>query len=83
MQVSAGTPEPTDLSQAQAGDLVFIPGSDGTPTDPRHVGMVAGTVTDAAGVHLYLIQAPHTGANVELTETTAWSGRIVDVRHIG
>jgi beta-mannanase len=83
VQVSAGTPGPTDLSQAQAGDLVFIPGSDGTPTDPRHVGMVAGTVTDAAGVHLYLIQAPHTGANVELTETTAWSGRIVDVRRIG
>ncbi len=82
-QVHAGAPEPLDLSSAQAGDLVFIPGSDGTPTDPRHVGMVAGTTTDAAGTHLWLVEAPHTGANVELIDVTRWAGRISAVRHIG
>ena len=81
-QVNQGTSEPIDLSQAQAGDLVFIPGSDGTPSDPRHVGMVAGWVADATGRHLYLIEAPHTGANVELTEASAWTNLVVDVRHI-
>jgi len=30
-QTTIGTPEPTDLSQAVGGDLVMIPGSDGTP----------------------------------------------------
>ena len=83
-QAQVGTPEPTDLSQAQAGDLVFIPGSDGTATDPRHVGMVAGYTTDAASTrHLFLVQAPHTGADVELTESSVWAGRVVDVRHVG
>jgi cell wall-associated NlpC family hydrolase len=82
-QVHAGTAEPADLSAAQAGDLVFIPGADGTPTDPRHVGMVAGTTTDAAGTHLWLVEAPHTGANVELIDVTRWAGRIAAVRHIG
>ena len=82
-QVNQGTAEPTDLSQAQGGDLVFIPGSDGTMANPRHVGMVAGTTTDASGTHLWLVEAPHTGANVQLVEATAWAGRIADVRHIG
>ena len=81
-QVNDGTPEPVDLTQAQAGDLVFIPGSDGTPSDPRHVGMVAGTVTDATGTHLYLLEAPQTGENVELIDATRWAGIVSDVRHI-
>src|SRR4029077_6457934 len=29
-------------SQVQPGDLVFFAGSDGTPTDPGHVGLVIG-----------------------------------------
>jgi peptidoglycan DL-endopeptidase CwlO len=29
-------------SQAQPGDLVFFVGSDGTPTQPGHVGLVIG-----------------------------------------
>jgi peptidoglycan DL-endopeptidase CwlO len=28
--------------QAEPGDLVFFAGSDGTPTDPGHVGLVIG-----------------------------------------
>jgi cell wall-associated NlpC family hydrolase len=81
-QFKEGTPEPTDLSQAVGGDLVFIPGSDGTPQQPGHVGMVAGYVDAKDGRHLYLIQAPMTGVPVELTEATEWHGQITDVRHI-
>jgi cell wall-associated NlpC family hydrolase len=81
-QTGYGTPEPTDLSQAVAGDLVMIPGSDGTPSVPGHVGMVAGYVDSPKGRHLYIVNAPETGLPVELTEATEWSGQIVDVRHI-
>ena len=81
-QFKEGTPEPTDLSQGVGGDLVFIPGSDGTVQQPGHVGMVAGYVNEKDGRHLYLIQAPMTGVPVELTEATEWRGQITDVRHI-
>jgi cell wall-associated NlpC family hydrolase len=81
-QTSAGIPEPTDLSRAVSGDLVMIPGSDGTAANPGHVGMVAGYVDQHDGRHLYVIQAPMTGIPVELTQATEWSGQIVAVRHI-
>jgi cell wall-associated NlpC family hydrolase len=81
-QTGYGTPEPTDLSDAVAGDLVMIPGSDGTAQAPGHVGMVAGYVDTPKGHHLYIVNAPETGVPVELTEATEWSGQIVDVRHI-
>lgn len=81
-QTSNGTAEPTNLSQAVGGDLVMIPGSDGTAANPGHVGMVAGYVDKNDGRHLYLIQAPMTGVPVELTEATEWSGQITNVRHI-
>jgi cell wall-associated NlpC family hydrolase len=82
-QATMGTPEPTNLTQAVGGDLVLIPGSDGTPQAPGHVGMVAGYVDAKDGRHLYIIQAPETGVPVELTEATEWNGQIVSVRHIG
>jgi cell wall-associated NlpC family hydrolase len=82
-QTRYGVPGPTDLSQAVAGDLVMIPGSDGTAAAPGHVGMVAGYVDAPDGRHLYLVQAPMTGVPVELTEATRWSGQVVAVRHIG
>jgi cell wall-associated NlpC family hydrolase len=81
-QVTAGTPEPTDLSQAVGGDLVFIPGADGTPAVPGHVGMIIGYTQDAAGRHLYLVQAPQSGDVVKITDAARWGGRITDVRHI-
>lgn len=81
-QAQAGTPEPIDLSQAVGGDLVLIPGSDGTPQAPGHIGMVVGYQTRKDGHHLWLIQAPMTGMNVELTEATEWRGQITSVRHI-
>ncbi|MCU1613195.1 MAG: exported protein of unknown function [Frankiales bacterium] len=82
-QTASGVPSPTNLSQAVAGDLVMIPGADGTAARPGHVGLVAGYVYASDGRHLYLIQAPMTGIPVELTEATRWQGQIVAVRHIG
>jgi cell wall-associated NlpC family hydrolase len=82
-QTSSGTAEPTNLSQAVGGDLVMIPGSDGTAANPGHVGMVAGYVDKPDGRHLYIVQAPVTGVPVELTEATEWSGQITNVRRIG
>lgn len=58
----------------------MIPGSDGTPTAPGHVGMIIGR----AHRHLYLIQAPGwQNLPIETTDTSEWIGHIVDVRHIG
>ena len=82
-QTRSGVPGPTNLSQAVAGDLVMIPGADGTAAAPGHVGMVAGYVDAPDGRHLYLVQAPMTGVPVELTEATRWNGQIVAVRQIG
>lgn len=79
-QAQAGTPEPADLSAAVTGDLVFIPGSDGTAAAPGHVGMIGGKTPDN---HLWLIQAPMTGIPIEFTDTSEWAGQITAVRHIG
>ena len=82
-QTGSGVPSPSNLSQAVAGDLVMIPGADGTAARPGHVGLVAGYVDAPDGRHLYLVQAPMTGIPVELTEATRWQAQIVAVRHIG
>jgi cell wall-associated NlpC family hydrolase len=85
-QLTWGSPEPVDLSQAQAGDLVFIPGADGSIAQPGHVGIVIGYVP-TPGVRtrdLYLAQAPgYANLPVELTEATNWLGHIAAVRHLG
>lgn len=81
-QASSGSAEPTNLTQAVSGDLVLIPGSDGTAQAPGHVGIVAGYVDRKDGRHLFIAQAPETGVPVELTEATEWSGQIVAVRHL-
>ncbi|MHA3700734.1 C40 family peptidase [Jatrophihabitans sp. YIM 134969] len=81
-QTAAGTAGLTDLSQAVGGDLVMIPGADGTAANPGHVGMIAGYADEPDGRHLFIVQAPMSGIPVELTEATEWSGQISDVRHI-
>lgn len=81
-QVNAGAASPPDLSQAVAGDLVFIPGADGTPTAPRHMGMVAGFLQEPDGRHILIVQAPHTGVLVQLIDARRWAGVIVAVRHL-
>jgi cell wall-associated NlpC family hydrolase len=82
-QAAMGTPEPANLTEAVGGDLVLIPGSDGTPQAPGHVGLVAGYVDARDGRHLVFIQAAMTGVPVELTDAAEWNGQIVAVRHIG
>jgi len=82
-QARQGTPEPVDLSAAAGGDLVLIPGADGTAAAPGHVGMIAGTSPGPRGrTETWIVQAPMTGIPVELTDTTAWAGQVVDVRHL-
>ena len=72
-QVSAGTPVPS-VSDLRPGDLIFIPGSDGSVAAPGHVGMYVGD-----GM---LIQAPTTGQVVDLVPVASWQGQIVALRHI-
>ena len=72
-QVNVGTPV-YNTSQLQPGDLLFIPGSDGTPQAPGHVGMYIGDNL--------LIQAPQTGDVVKLSPLSQWSSSIVAVRRI-
>ena len=76
-QANAGSP--VSQPNARSGDLVLIPGSDGTPSNPGHVGMVAGV--DATG-KVWLVEAPRTGLNVRLTPISAWAGQIVTIRRI-
>ena len=76
-EANAGTP--VTETDARSGDLVLIPGSDGTAANPGHVGMVAGV--DATGL-VWLVEAPRTGLNVRLTAITAWAGQIVTIRRI-
>ena len=56
-QAAAGVPV-AGLADAQAGDLVFFPGSDGTAAAPGHVGIYIGNGE--------MIDAPHTGAQVRI-----------------
>lgn len=48
----------------QPGDLVFIPGADGSMSNPGHVAMYIGR--DGAG-RQWLVQAPHSGDHVKTT----------------
>ncbi len=54
---------PVPPHQLRAGDLVFFTGSDGTRKAPGHVGIYIGDG--------YLIDAPHTGAFVEIDSLDA------------
>lgn len=71
-QVHAGVSVP-DFDDLRAGDLVFIPGSDGTVASPRHVGIYVG---EGLVVH-----APRTGEDVRLARVAAW-GSISAVRRV-
>lgn len=73
-QVLVGTPV-YDLGQLQPGDLLFIAGSDGTPTDPGHVGMYIGS-----GL---VIEAPETGEPIMITPLAGyWQQNTVAIRRI-
>jgi cell wall-associated NlpC family hydrolase len=61
--------EPHVASGAERpGDLVFFAGSDGTATDPGHVGIV---VAPSQGI---MIVAPHTGTDVQYQSYRSYPG---------
>ncbi|MBN9739464.1 NlpC/P60 family protein [Pseudonocardia sp. P1] len=71
-QKNAGTPaSPTSVAP---GDLVFIPGSLGSPDNPRHVGMYVG---DGLVVNAY-----DSSTGVVLQPLSDWADEITHVRHI-
>jgi cell wall-associated NlpC family hydrolase len=72
-QSHAGTPI-YDPAQLLPGDLLFIPGSDGTASSPGHVGLYIGQ-----GL---LVQSPHTGDYVKVTQLSNWIPTLVDMRRI-
>ena len=72
-QFDAG--RPTDSAHMVPGDLVLIPGSDGTLTDPQHVGLYIG-----AGL---VVEAPQTGDVVKVVSYQSFiSGGLSGLRHI-
>lgn len=74
-QYAAGVPVPAP-SLLRPGDLVFIPGSDGSlvPPNPQHVGLYLGQ-----GL---VIEAPQTGDVVKVVPLAGF-GPIIGLRHYG
>jgi cell wall-associated NlpC family hydrolase len=72
-QARAGKPV-ADPALLQPGDLILIPGSEGTMTSPRHVGMYLGQ-----GL---IIHAPATGDVVKITQLSSWINQIAASRRI-
>ncbi|ALE77030.1 hypothetical protein FRP1_30510 (plasmid) [Pseudonocardia sp. EC080625-04] len=71
-QKNAGTPaSPANIAP---GDLVFIPGSLGSPDNPRHVGMYVGQ-----GL---VVNAYDSSTGVVLQPLSDWAAEITHVRHI-
>jgi cell wall-associated NlpC family hydrolase len=56
------------------GDLLFLVGSDGSPSSPGHVGMYIGD-----GL---VVQAPQTGQDVQLTPLSEWASIVVAMRRV-
>ena len=63
------------VAALQPGDLIFIPGTGGTPTEPGHVGMYVGGGN--------LIDAPDVGKPVQLAPVSSWAGKISGIRRPG
>jgi cell wall-associated NlpC family hydrolase len=72
-QQHVGTPV-ANLADIRPGDLIFLPGSDGTMDDPGHVGLYIGQ-----GL---LVQAPHTGDVVKLSHVAGWQNQIATIRRV-
>lgn len=70
-QQSAGVAVPA-VTALKPGNLIFIPGSDGTRSSPRHVGLYIGD-----GL---IIQAPQTGDVVKISKLADWKSQIAKMR---
>ncbi|MEU7673530.1 C40 family peptidase [Micromonospora taraxaci] len=75
-QVHIGVIVPS-LAAMRPGDLIFIPGSDGTMARPGHVGMYIGA--DRRG-RQYLVQAPKTGDVVKVISVSSWGRQVAVIR---
>lgn len=64
----------SSFSDLLPGDLLFKAGSDGTPAHPGHVGMYIG-----GGL---VVQAPHTGTDLNLTPAAQWRASTVAIQRI-
>jgi cell wall-associated NlpC family hydrolase len=62
------------LNQVQPGDLVFIPGSDGTATHPGHVGIYAGS-----GL---VVDAYDSTRGVIVEQLSTWAPKVVAIRRV-
>ncbi|MEU6643101.1 C40 family peptidase [Saccharomonospora sp. NPDC046836] len=62
------------LAHIQPGDLLFIPGSLGTPQVPRHVGIYAG--------HGLIVNSYDSSTGVILEPLSAWADQIVSIRRV-
>ncbi|OLM09391.1 hypothetical protein Ae706Ps2_6412 [Pseudonocardia sp. Ae706_Ps2] len=71
-QKHAGQPVP--IHDIAPGDLVFIPGSLGTPDNPRHNGMYVG--------HGMIVNAYDTTRGVILQPLTEWESDITHIRRV-
>jgi len=74
-QVNDGTPV-YNASALKPGDLIFTAGSDGTVTNPGHVGMFLGDDL--------VVDAPRTGESIEITkfDDGYWNQQAVAFRRI-
>jgi cell wall-associated NlpC family hydrolase len=73
-QFQVGTPVP-DIASLRPGDLVFVPGADGTRDAPGHVGMYLGE-----GL---IIDAPTTGQTVHIGQLQPyWSDNLAGIRRV-
>ena len=63
------------LADLAPGDLLFTPGSLGTPTNPRHVGIYAG--------HATVIEAHSTKTGVIVQPLSVWRAKTVAIRRVG
>jgi cell wall-associated NlpC family hydrolase len=63
------------LGDLTPGDLLFTEGADPGPGGlPGHVGMYIG-----ANI---VVDAPHTGANIQLSSVSSWAQQVVAIRRI-
>ncbi|WFE54886.1 NlpC/P60 family protein [Micromonospora sp. WMMD1155] len=67
----------SSLAAMRPGDLIFIPGSDGTMSRPSYVGMYTGV--DRNG-RQYLVQAAKTGDVVKVVAVSNWSRQVAAIR---
>jgi len=73
-QFHAGAPI-AGPDQLQPGDLVFVPGADGTMNAPGHVGVYIGS-----GL---VVAAPQTGDVVHITALSPyWTGSLAGIRRV-